>query len=346
MELSLRVAEREFAVDAASPVDLSIRIAPLAGDPFNEGETVRAFGIPRASSAPLTFGSWIGAVDAGASVNCPVLSACFHGVGTHTECVGHALAERVYLHRNIPVEKSLVPALVVTVSPQAYAAAEAGGESGYVAAKPDDKVLSISALNDGLALLATSEGPVAELARSDAGLRSVLTGGALVLRTAPNPLHKRTRDHTGKNPPYLLPSLARWAVEHGVQHLLLDLPSADREDDGGHLLAHRAFWGLPPKGSEGSDVPEGSMPFAAAPPVAAGGSGAGAAAAAAAAAPGSAGGSFAVGGEGRGCTRTITELCYIPDAAPDGLYLLQLGVAPIEMDAAPSRPVLFPLRPL
>ena len=29
------------------------------------------------------------------------------------------------------------------------------------------------------------------------------------------------------------------------EHLLLDVPSADRADDGGHLSAHREFFGLP-----------------------------------------------------------------------------------------------------
>lgn len=338
MELSLRVDGRSFAVDTASGVDASIAISPSEGNPFSEGAVVRAFGIPAASAAPLTFGSWVGAVDAGASVNCPVLSACFHGVGTHTECVGHALAEHVYLHRDIPVTRSLVPALVVTVSPQTYAAAEGCGEGGYIAAKPEDKVLSVAALTNGLRKLAESSSTAAELVRSEEGLRAVLADSALVIRTAPNALHKRTTDYSGTNPTYLLPSLARWAVEHGVQHLLLDLPSADREEDGGHLQAHRAFWGLPPK--------------AAAADAAAGAGAAGAEAfAAAAPAPPAVAGAGAVGGggssdDGPRCSRTITELCFVPDAAPDGLYLLQLGVAPIELDAAPSRPVLFPLRPL
>lgn len=41
---------------------------------------------------------------------------------------------------------------------------------------------------------------------------------------------------------------------------------------------------------------------------------------------------------------TITELIYAPSAAEDGLYLLNLQVAAFENDAAPSRPVIFPLR--
>lgn len=40
---------------------------------------------------------------------------------------------------------------------------------------------------------------------------------------------------------------------------------------------------------------------------------------------------------------TITELIFVPDAAPDGHYLLDLQVAPFMADAAPSRPLLYPV---
>ena len=40
---------------------------------------------------------------------------------------------------------------------------------------------------------------------------------------------------------------------------------------------------------------------------------------------------------------TITELIAVPGAAEDGLYLLDLQVAAFENDAAPSRPVIYPL---
>lgn len=42
---------------------------------------------------------------------------------------------------------------------------------------------------------------------------------------------------------------------------------------------------------------------------------------------------------------TITELAFVPAAAEDGPYLLTLQVPPFHLDAAPSRPILFPLRP-
>jgi hypothetical protein len=39
----------------------------------------------------------------------------------------------------------------------------------------------------------------------------------------------------------------------------------------------------------------------------------------------------------------VTELALVPDAAADGLYLLDLQVPAFAADAAPSRPVLFPV---
>ena len=40
---------------------------------------------------------------------------------------------------------------------------------------------------------------------------------------------------------------------------------------------------------------------------------------------------------------TITELIYVPDEVADGEYLLNLQIAPWDADAAPSRPILFPI---
>ena len=41
---------------------------------------------------------------------------------------------------------------------------------------------------------------------------------------------------------------------------------------------------------------------------------------------------------------TITELIYVPSEVADGVYLLNLQIAPFASDAAPSRPILFKLQ--
>ena len=51
-------------------------------------------------------------------------------------------------------------------------------------------------------------------------------------------------------------------------------------------------------------------------------------------------GEFAVNGATKS-HRTITELAYIPNDVADGVYLLNLQIAPFAADAAPSRPLLF-----
>jgi len=39
-----------------------------------------------------------------------------------------------------------------------------------------------------------------------------------------------------------LPDALAFLAQQKVTHLLTDLPSVDREEDGGELLGHRAFW--------------------------------------------------------------------------------------------------------
>lgn len=50
-------------------------------------------------------------------------------------------------------------------------------------------------------------------------------------------------DWSNTNPPYLDGGFSELLVAEHVQHLLLDLPSVDREKDGGVLRAHHAFFG-------------------------------------------------------------------------------------------------------
>lgn len=68
---------------------------------------------------------------------------------------------------------------------------------------------------------------------------------ALVIRTLPNYIEKRSRKYSHTNWPFLSENAATYIRECGVQHLLIDLPSVDKEKDDGKLLAHKAFWNYP-----------------------------------------------------------------------------------------------------
>ncbi|NNE78059.1 MAG: cyclase family protein, partial [Pricia sp.] len=65
---------------------------------------------------------------------------------------------------------------------------------------------------------------------------------ALIIRTLPNDRSKLTKQYSNSNPPYLTEDAVQFLVEIGVKHLLIDLPSVDKEKDGGALRAHKIFW--------------------------------------------------------------------------------------------------------
>ena len=44
--------------------------------------------------------------------------------------------------------------------------------------------------------------------------------------------------------------------------------------------------------------------------------------------------------------RSVTEMIFVPDDIPDGLYWLDLQLAPFVSDAVPSRPIIYPVQAL
>lgn len=77
--------------------------------------------------------------------------------------------------------------------------------------------------------------PVEEIEKIDLPLPE-----AIILRTSPE-----SYSFSGNNPPYLCEKVTAYLCNNDVKHLLVDLPSVDKEEDGGLLLSHKAFWGVP-----------------------------------------------------------------------------------------------------
>lgn len=198
------------ALDAGYPVRMG-----ATGD-----ERVRAFSLPDARREPVTLGSFVGSVARGGSVNCEQLVVYPHGNGTHTECVGHVLSSPRTVLDVLP--RGLVPALVVHVRPRRL---DESGEAYGGKSAPTDLVVTRAALEQALAALALAD--------------DALHGAALVVRTGVG-----GGDLSGTNAPYFTNDAMALVDERQVAHLLTDLPSLDREDDGGALSSHRMLWGL------------------------------------------------------------------------------------------------------
>ncbi len=157
---------------------------------------------------PVKAGDFIGDTQLGGAVNFKNVFLNPHGNGTHTECVGH-IAREPYMITDC-LRRFHFTARLVSIYPRRM-------EEG-------DRVITKQQLEE-LVIPGETE--------------------ALIIRTEPNALDKRIRNWSGSNPPYLSQEAARFLADAGVVHLLLDLPSVDREEDGGALAAHKAFWRYP-----------------------------------------------------------------------------------------------------
>lgn len=178
---------------------------PLSAD----GSSASAWYVGPMKLEPVRNGEWVGDVNAGGSVNFRNVSFNPHGNGTHTECVGHISKEFYTINKSL--DRFLFIAELVTVLPEQL-------DNG-------DFVIGRSQLEVLLAGAARFE--------------------ALVIRTLGNSPAKLHTNYSNTNPPYLSKEAIEFLNEKGVLHLLIDMPSVDREVDGGKLDAHHAFWQYP-----------------------------------------------------------------------------------------------------
>jgi kynurenine formamidase len=176
--------------------------------PLHSGNSnPNAFHIPFPRFEPITVGDFVGSVAKGSSANCENLFLNAHGNGTHTECIGHITLERNTI--NGCLKKFHFMAQVISL-------ASVQTENG-------DNIIPLG--NAELWLNTNVE--------------------AVVIRTLPNSPNKRLQQYSGNNPTYLSPDLCKFFANKGIKHLLVDLPSVDREEDGGAMAAHKAFWQYP-----------------------------------------------------------------------------------------------------
>lgn len=174
----------------------------------DEDPQVKAWYAPSFRIEPVRAEGFIGDIAEGGSINFKNLHINPHGNGTHTECVAHISDLDLSIDRAL--RRYFYVAQVLSLRPEK----QSNG----------DKLITEQQLKDGL-----GEHPVE----------------ALIIRTKPNDPRKRQRDYSGKNPTYLDHKGVKHLVKKGINHLLLDLPSVDREEDGGKFLAHKAFWSYP-----------------------------------------------------------------------------------------------------
>ena len=200
---------------------------------------------------------FIGSIKQGGTVNHQKITISPHGNGTHTECYGHITDSDAIIATQL--QEYLHVAQLISVKPSA---------------KNKDLVIDHTDFDNSLL---------------KPGIK------ALIVRTLPNTSNKLQHNYSGSNPTYFTKEAMQSIVDHGIEHLVTDLPSVDKEQDEGKLISHKTFWQLRTVIRKNA---------------------------------------------------TITELAYIDNNIGDGLYLLDLQILPLHMDASPSNPILYSLNPI
>ena len=171
----------------------------------NGSDNPTAWYVPDVKMEPVVMGDWVGEIKQGGSVNFFNISFNPHGHGTHTECVGHISQEKHSV--NQCVKQFFFTAEVKSVTPKQ---------------KAEDRLITLESIQ-----------------------KNWIAAEAIIIRTLPNSKEKLFRKYSNTNPPYLQKEAAKFLKDQGVKHLLIDLPSIDKEADGGVLASHHAFWSHP-----------------------------------------------------------------------------------------------------
>ena len=161
---------------------------------------------------PIKNGDFIGSVNKGGAVNFREILINPHGNMTHTESVGHISKEEINVNKLLKTNNFL--AQLITIKPQKIINKNK---------KEVDQIISLKQIKNKI----------------------IPNIQALIIKTQNNydELTKKNYNHT--NWPFLAESSASYIRTKGIQHLLIDQPSIDKEFDEGKLLAHRAFWNYP-----------------------------------------------------------------------------------------------------
>lgn len=206
--MRLFLNEQQY-IDTRQGIDVSI---PLTNAP----DSVRAWYCEPVKIEPVKTEHFIGDVLLGGSVNFRNIFLNPHGNGTHTECVGHISRENYTINQCL--KEFHFKALLVSVEPELMVNGEA-----------KDQVVTGSVLKQATAALN----------------KNFQDCKAILIRTRPNAAEKVTHNYSNTNPAYLSVDAIDWILDNGFDHLVLDLPSVDKEVDGGILAGHHRFWEYP-----------------------------------------------------------------------------------------------------
>jgi len=169
-------------------------------------KSVTAWYAPNLQISAVKNDDWVGDTSFGSPVNFNNIFFNPHAHGTHTECVGHISKEKQSINQSL--KDYFFVAKLISIKPESH---------------NGDKVITRDAI--------------------ESRVKAHEQFDTLLIRTLPNGDNKKNKNYSHTNPPFFSTQAMHYIVEIGINHLLVDLPSVDKEKDHGALACHKVFWG-------------------------------------------------------------------------------------------------------
>jgi len=193
-------------IDTSAPLDISLPLRASEDNP-------RAWYVAPPRMEPVRANGFLGSVSEGGNVNFRDIYFNPHGHGTHTECLGH-ITPKIY-SVNESLSSYFFSAILISINPE-----------------------NIPNRDGSIDLIITKD-------QVEQMMKPYGKSEALVIRSLPNDGQKKYMDYSDTNPAYLDKDIVDVLNTYSIQHLLIDLPSVDRESDEGKLEFHHKFWAVP-----------------------------------------------------------------------------------------------------
>ena len=207
MIAEINLNNETFKVNLNNPIDLALT--------SKVKNSFKAWYVDEIKINSIKNDDFIGSVKDGGAVNFREILINPHGNMTHTESVGHISQEEINVNKLLQTHHFI--AQLITIKPQKISINNKKGK------KEVDEIISLNQIKNKI-------------------LPNIQ---ALIIRSQKNYDELTNKNYSHTNWPFLAESSAAYIRNKGVQHLLIDQPSIDKEFDEGKLLAHRAFWNYP-----------------------------------------------------------------------------------------------------
>ena len=207
LKIQINHDDQVYHIDLKKGHDLSIK------NDFS-GNAPIFYGAEQPKVFPHHSGNFIGDLESGGSCSVPIVSHNIHCTGTHTECISHIQESKFKITDKCP--RGLIPSYLITVEPEPANSIK------------DSYHCDISGSN-----VIGKEGIESKISTPC---------DSLIIRTLPNDESKLSRNYDNVSAPFLTSDAINNINQLRVKHLLVDLPSIDKADDGGVLGNHRLFF--------------------------------------------------------------------------------------------------------